>query len=53
VHVLDGRLTPRIFLLQGVVYFLFAPLIALKNRFSDFALVPSHKSPAAVTRCPT
>jgi hypothetical protein len=41
---LTAAFTPRVFLLEGIVYFCFAPLIALKNCFSDFALHISHGS---------
>jgi hypothetical protein len=30
MHVLDDRVTPRVLLFQGVIYFCFAPLIALE-----------------------
>jgi hypothetical protein len=30
MHVLDDRVTPRVPLFQGMIYFRFAPLIALE-----------------------
>jgi hypothetical protein len=32
---------------QSVIYFRLTPLIALKNRFGDLALMIGHKSPSA------
>ena len=34
-------------LFQSVIYFRLTPLISLKNRFGDLALVIRHKSPSA------
>src|SRR6202040_2673045 len=53
VHVLDGCLAARVFLLDGIIDFRFASFIAFKNGLSEFALVLSHSSPSAVKGVPT
>jgi hypothetical protein len=51
MHVLDGRFATRGFLLQRIIDFLFAPLVALEYSFCDFALTRiGHKHPSLVTR---
>jgi hypothetical protein len=47
LHVFNGSRVARLFLLQYVIDFRFAALVALKNSFSDFALLISHKSPSS------
>ena len=39
-------------LFQSVIYFRLTPLISLKNRFGDLALVIRHKSPSPVVFYP-
>ncbi len=46
MHVRDSRSATRLLLLQRVVDFSFAPLIALKRAFCDLTLIASrHKDP--------
>jgi len=54
MHILDDGRTASRLLLQRLIDFRFAPLIAVQYTFCDFpSLCITHKSLSVVKRCPT
>jgi hypothetical protein len=42
MHILDRRVVPRVFLLEGLIYFGFSALVSAKSGFSGFAALCVH-----------
>jgi hypothetical protein len=54
LHVLDDSRAASSFLLQCIIDFRLAPLIAIKYTFCDFAVLwVRHESLSVVAKCPT